>query len=61
VVSFFINPPKQKNKPSLTHLLRPNDVQSSAFAPYPVAVKYSYEIVMGKDGNVKKKPPKSED
>ena len=46
---------KTKNKPSLTHLLRPNDVQTSAFAHYPVAVKYSYEIVMGKTGNVKKK------
>jgi hypothetical protein len=29
-------------------------VQTSAFAHYPVAVKYSYEIVMGKAENVKK-------
>ena len=30
-------------------------MQTSAFAHYPVAVKYSYEIVMGKARNVKKK------
>jgi len=30
-------------------------VQTSAFAHYPVAVKYSYEIVREKLGNVKKK------
>ena len=44
-----------KKQPSLTHLLRPNDVQTSAFAHYPVAVQYSYEIVMGNRENVKKK------
>ena len=44
-----------KKKHLFTHLLRPNDVQTSAFAHYPVAVKYSYEIVMGTVGKVKKK------
>ena len=44
-----------KNKPSLTHLPRPNDVQTSAFAHYPVAASYFRKIVKDKVKKVKKK------